>query len=91
MLLTATTQDAYSNLLANTALANALRMGGGNGGLGGNGIPGGGGGGGQLTNYAAFAPSQQYPPLMVGGPAGLGSWQTNAGAWAQYGLGGNAR
>ena len=28
----------------------------------------------------------------MGGPAGLGSWQTNAGAWAQYGMGGaNAR
>ena len=24
----------------------------------------------------------------MGGPAGLGSWQTNAGAWAQYGMGG---
>ena len=41
---------------------------------------------------APFAPSQQYnSPLAVGGPAGLGSWQTNAGAWAQYGLGTNAR
>ena len=46
------------------------------------------------TGTPFLLPSRQYSPpspLAVGGPAGLGSWQTNAGAWAQYGLGANAR
>ena len=46
----------------------------------------------KISGHHICIPLQFNTPLAVGGPAGLGSWQTNAGAWAQYGMGGaNAR